>query len=76
MCVLHVLWLSLPNKTKLPYQLSTHTSDKPFVMIHMDIWGPYRVVTQKKYRYFLTIVDDFSRATWTYLFNTSQMPWE
>ena len=33
----------------------------------MDTWGPYKVSTNGKYRYFLTIVDDFSRATWTYL---------
>ncbi|GJY26193.1 cysteine-rich receptor-like protein kinase 8 [Tanacetum coccineum] len=44
-------------------------SDVPFVvfeLIHMDTWGPYKVPTNGKFKYFLTIVDDFSRATWTY----------
>ena len=50
-----------------PYSLSGHHSDVPFALIHMGIWGPYRAVTQQKYRYFLTIVDDHSRATWAYL---------
>ena len=30
----------------------------------MDIWRPYRV---PQLRFFLTIVEDFSRAMWTYL---------
>lgn len=29
--------------------------------------GPYKVCTRERYRYFLTIVDDYSRATWVYL---------
>lgn len=33
----------------------------------MDIWGPYKVCTRGKYKYFLTIVDDYSRTTWVYL---------
>ncbi|GJZ31680.1 retrovirus-related pol polyprotein from transposon TNT 1-94 [Tanacetum coccineum] len=33
----------------------------------MDTWRPYKVPTKGKFRYFLTIVADYSRATWTYL---------
>jgi len=33
----------------------------------MDIWEIYRALTHKKYKYFLTIVDDHTNATWTYL---------
>ena len=57
----------LEKFTKLPYNLSTHHSAKPFDLIHIDISGPYKAVTHKKYRYFLTIVDDHARATCTYL---------
>ncbi|GJT23280.1 retrovirus-related pol polyprotein from transposon TNT 1-94 [Tanacetum coccineum] len=53
--------------TKLPYSLSQSHSNCAFELIHMDIWGPYRVATYDKFKYFLTIVDDYSRATWTYL---------
>nr|GEU83286.1 retrovirus-related Pol polyprotein from transposon TNT 1-94 [Tanacetum cinerariifolium] len=42
-------------------------SSVAFHLIHMDTWGPYKVPTNGKFRYFLTIVDDFSRVTWTYL---------
>lgn len=30
----------------------------------MDIWGPYSVPSVHNHRYFLTVVDDFSRFTW------------
>nr|GMD52674.1 uncharacterized protein LOC109178736 [Ipomoea batatas] len=39
----------------------------PFDLLHMDIWGPYKVATTHGYHYFLTILDDHSRAVWVYL---------
>uniref|UniRef100_A0A803KVP7 Uncharacterized protein n=1 Tax=Chenopodium quinoa TaxID=63459 RepID=A0A803KVP7_CHEQI len=36
--------------TKLPYQLSESHAAEPFELIHMDIWGPYKVCTREKYR--------------------------
>ena len=53
--------------TKLPYNLSESMATEPFNLVHIDIWGPYRVTTRNKHRYFLTLVDDYTRATWVYL---------
>jgi len=36
-------------------------------LIHYDIWGAYRVSSLCGAQYFLTIVDEASRATWVYL---------
>ena len=33
----------------------------------MDVWGPFSILTSNGYKYFLTIVDDASRATWIFL---------
>jgi len=33
----------------------------------MNLRGPYRVASVTGAEYFLTIVDDFSRHTWTFL---------
>lgn len=38
-----------------------------FELILVDIWGPYRQPSLTGASYFLTIVDDFSRSTWTFL---------
>ena len=52
---------------KLPYSLSESYANACFDLVHIDIWGAYKVHAHGKYRYFLTIVDDYSRATWVYL---------
>lgn len=38
-----------------------------FDHVHVDTWGPYHHPTQDGKRFFLTIVDDCTRFTWTYL---------
>lgn len=58
------------RKHRLP---STHSSREPshaFDLIHVDVWRPYNASTHNGFRYFLTIVDDFSRFTWTRLLST------
>lgn len=52
---------------RLPFSLSQSRAAEPFDLVHMDIWGPYKVCTKGKYRFFLTLVDDNTRATWVYL---------
>ncbi|KAK9749069.1 hypothetical protein RND81_02G100300 [Saponaria officinalis] len=53
--------------TKTPFPNSQTIAARPFDLIHIDIWGPYKVAYKGKFRYFLTVVDDRSRATWVYL---------
>jgi len=52
---------------KLPYPLSHTKSQQLFNLVHMDVWGPYRVPTHRVCRYFMTLVDDKRKARWTYL---------
>lgn len=54
----------------MPFHSSKISTNKVFDLIHIDTRGPYKTPTYNGYRYFLTIVDDFSRATWTYLLST------
>ncbi|CAI7876157.1 unnamed protein product [Closterium sp. NIES-54] len=42
-------------------------SKKPLELVHMDLVGPLPVQGHKGERYFLTIVDDWSRLMWAYL---------
>ena len=37
-----------------------------FELLHCDLWGPYKT-TSCGSKYFLTILDDYSRAVWIYL---------
>ncbi|PNX93517.1 retrovirus-related Pol polyprotein from transposon TNT 1-94 [Trifolium pratense] len=49
------------------FPVSENKAATPFHLIHCDLWGPYRNATFCGAKYFLTIVDDFSRAVWIYL---------
>ncbi|KAL2933792.1 Retrovirus-related Pol polyprotein from transposon TNT 1-94 [Bienertia sinuspersici] len=49
------------------FPLSNNKATDLFELIHCDIWGPYDVESSNGSHYFLTIVDDYSRATWVYL---------
>ena len=51
----------------LPFQSSVHVSNSCFDLIHVDIWGHYSTPSLNGSKYLLTIVDDFSRCTWTFL---------
>ena len=53
--------------TKLPYTLSKSRAVDIFDMIHIDIWGPYKVSTRHNHKFFLTMVDDHSRVSWVHL---------
>ncbi|XP_019267483.1 PREDICTED: uncharacterized protein LOC109244795 [Nicotiana attenuata] len=58
------------RQTRLPFPISQIRSSSIFDLIHIDTWGPFKTSTYNGYKYFLTIVDDFSRATWTFLLST------
>ena len=57
----------MANFTKLPYSTSLLRAPSIFDLIHLDIWGPYKVSCRKNRRFFFTIVDDHSRMTWFHL---------
>ncbi|XP_071739397.1 uncharacterized protein [Rutidosis leptorrhynchoides] len=55
------------KQTRDPFPLSDHKTKSLGDLIHLDTWGPYKVKSKEGFRYFLTVIDDFSRAVWTYL---------
>lgn len=61
----------LARQHKLPFPKSTSSTSHIFELIHIDTWGPYKTTTYDGFKYFLTIVDNFSRGTWTYLLSNN-----
>ncbi|CAM8948593.1 unnamed protein product [Rhodiola kirilowii] len=57
----------MAKQTRLQFPISNTISTQNFDLIHADIWGPFNVPTSTGAKYFLTLVDDFSRTTWTFL---------
>jgi len=58
------------KQQRLPFPMSTISTSMAFELIHVDTWGPYHVKAYSGHRYFLTIVDDYTRITWTHLMVT------
>ncbi|GKD90056.1 ribonuclease H-like domain-containing protein [Tanacetum coccineum] len=59
------------KQTRDPFPLSSHKSKSLGELVHLDLWGPYRVPSREGFKYFLTIVDDYSRDIWVYLIKTT-----
>lgn len=57
----------MARQTRLSFPERTTLTTKPFELLHIDLWGPYHVTTHNKYKYFITLVYDYSRSTWTHL---------
>ena len=51
---------SYPSRTGLP----TH---RPFDLVHCDVWGPAPHPSPTGGKYYMVFVDDYTRATWTYI---------
>ncbi|CAI7866330.1 unnamed protein product [Closterium sp. NIES-54] len=46
-----------------PHSSSFPATTAPLQTLHMDVWGPARVSGQSRERYFLLVVDDYTRYT-------------
>jgi len=60
----------MARQSRLLFPLRTTAFTKCFDLIHIDLWGPYHTKTYDNFSYFITIVDDYSRATWTHLLSS------
>jgi hypothetical protein len=54
------------KQKRIPYNVSESIAEKPFDLIHMDIWGPLSSPSISGHKYFLTVVDDRTRHIWVF----------
>jgi hypothetical protein len=55
------------KQKKLSFPVSTSHSSSKYEMLHFDIWDPLSIASVHNHKFFLTIVDDYSRYTWIIL---------
>ena len=58
---------ALAKHHRQSYPMSHHRSLALFDLVHTDVWGPTKHVSNFGYKYFVSFIDDFSRTTWIYL---------
>jgi hypothetical protein len=55
----------LGKHTRLPFASSTHRAEKPFDLVHLDLWTS-PIVSVSGYKYYLVILDDCTHYLWTF----------
>lgn len=56
----------LAIQTRTTFQHITSRATASFELLHLDVWAAYKIDTHDGIKYFLTVVDDNSRWTWTF----------
>lgn len=54
------------KKSRLPSPLSNSLPLCASDIVHVDLWGPYKVPNHHGKIFFMTLVDDFSRFIWIF----------
>uniref|UniRef100_A0A2N9J6E2 Integrase catalytic domain-containing protein n=1 Tax=Fagus sylvatica TaxID=28930 RepID=A0A2N9J6E2_FAGSY len=52
---------------QLPFPVSINKVTAPFQLVHADLWGPAPNVSINAFRFYLVLVDEFTKFTWVYL---------
>lgn len=52
---------------QFPFVKSGIQSKAPLKLIHVDVWVPAPIVSINDFRYYLVLVDDFTKFAWVYL---------
>ena len=50
--------------TRMKFGKGVHVTKAKLDYVHLDLWGPSRTVTHGGSRFFMSIIDDFSRSVW------------
>ena len=66
----------LGKQHRMSFLKGTHNVKACLEYTHADLWGPAKVNTFGENRYFLSIIDDFSRKVWVYLLKSKDQTLE
>ncbi|KAH9671115.1 hypothetical protein KPL70_017228 [Citrus sinensis] len=66
----------LGKSSKVKFSTRVHNSKGTLDYIHADLWGPTQTASLGGARYFMSLIDDFSRMVWVYVLKTKDDAFE
>lgn len=57
----------LGKSKRVSFQTAIHKTKLPFEYIYSDLWGPSRTESHEGGKYFMSIIDEYSRRVWTFI---------
>ena len=55
---------NMAKASQLPFVPITRRSKAFFELVHLDVWGPSPVLSKNGFRFYVCLMDDFTRYTW------------
>ncbi|KAH9770981.1 hypothetical protein KPL71_012549 [Citrus sinensis] len=63
-----MMWhLRLGKSSRVKFSIGVYNSKGTLDYIHADLWGPAQTTSLGGARYFMSLIDDFSRMVWVYV---------
>lgn len=56
----------LGKSCSLKFNIQNFNSTQPLDLLHLDVWGPSPVISNSGFRYYLSIVNNFSCYVWVF----------
>ena len=58
--------IAVSKSHKLPFSASNSCTTSLFELVDMDVWGPAPIPSFKGFKYYLVVIDGFTRYTWLF----------
>ena len=53
------------KQTRVHFKTKEHSSTKPLELVHTDLYGPTKSKGLNGEKYFMLLIDDYTRMTWS-----------
>ena len=65
-CYLEARDSSVLDKKKVKFDTDTHHLHGLLELVYMDVWGSTKNASLGDHRYFVSVIDDYSKRCWVY----------